>query len=426
MSGYWERPIPVQNPPLPPFLGTDFKSVPMGQGGFPLYPDACGQCHKDQYNGWKDSLHSKAVGPGLLGQLPGTDLKSVPKDPEFALSCYFCHAPMEEQAEVKKQTPDTRHQTPDRNNNYTKNLFFDNRLKLSGVSCSVCHLRKGKVYGPPKRQGVRGQGSGVRDYKSEIRPRSGGAKSEIEAHDGFIEKDFFGKAEFCAACHQLDEGYELNGKPLTNTYREWKESFYSKNNIHCQSCHMPDRRHLFRGIHDPDMVKKGIAIDVSREGNKARLAITNTGVGHFFPTYTTPMVVIKGFLVDMKGKIIPGSLKEAFIGRKVSLDLTQEFFDTRVPPQKGFEFDYNPPIPPLWGQISNLSAVPTAQAGLSPMGKGGFSNKLVFEVWVYPDEFYNRFYKSLLKGNEGFNRKAIEKALKITEGSGYRLFRRVL
>ena len=367
LSAYWERPTPLQT------LSNTFS----------LYPDECGTCHTSQYDAWKDSLHSKAVGPGLIGQL-GTDLKSVPKDPQFAESCYFCHAPMMEQSEMK-EARGKRQEAEE----YIKNPSFDNRLKLSGVSCVVCHLREGTIYGPPAKAGVRGQGSGVRSEQQ-------------KAHNNFIEKDFFQKAEFCAACHQLDEGYELNGKLLVNTYREWKESIYGQNNVPCQNCHMPDRQHLWQGIHDKEMVLRGVRIESVQYEKGVRLIITNSGVGHYFPTYTTPLVVVKGFMLDKKGKVIQGSLKEAFIGRKVSLDLSEEIFDTRIPPQKSFEFDYS--------------------------ARGGYSDsKIAFEVWVYPDEFYNRFYRDLLKDKDGgFDGKEIEKALKITERSGYILFKEVL
>jgi hypothetical protein len=366
VSEYWGRPIQLQIPNSKSQTPNSF------------YPETCGECHKEQHNGWKQSLHSKSVGPGLLGQLMGTDLKSVPKDIQFAESCYFCHAPMAEQSEMQ----DTRGK---RQEEYVKNPSFDNKLKLSGVSCAVCHLREGKIYGPSKRGGVKGQGSRVKDN-----------------HDGFIEKDFFEEAEFCAACHQLDEGYELNGKLLVNTYREWKESIYGQNNVPCQNCHMPDRQHLWRGIHDREMVLRGIRIESVQHEKGARLIITNSGVGHYFPTYATPLVVVKGFMLDKNGKVIQGSRKEAFIGRKISLDLSEEIFDTRIPPQKSFEFDYS--------------------------ARGGYSDrKIVFEVWVYPDEFYNKFYKAIVKNADtDLNREEIDKAIKITDASPYRLFRKEL
>src|SRR5262245_11052042 len=55
-----------------------------------LAPEACGQCHSTQLAEWQTSLHSRAMGPGLLGQL----LTFEPKD---AAECLQCHAPLAEQ-----------------------------------------------------------------------------------------------------------------------------------------------------------------------------------------------------------------------------------------------------------------------------------------------------------------------------------------
>lgn len=354
-TDFWRRPIPLQ-----------------AKQGLSLNPEGCGQCHKDQRRDWTGSLHSRAVGPGLLGQL------SPYEDPQFAASCYFCHAPMTEQSEVVRQK--------EGDDGFAKNPHFDGEIKRSGVSCGVCHLRDGRVYGPPAKEEVKEEG------------RDKGEKG----HNGFIEADFFQRAEFCAACHQMDEGYELNGKVLTNTYREWKGSLYGEKKIPCQSCHMPERRHLFRGIHDPEMVRRGVTFDVDHTGERSRLLITNAGVGHFFPTYVTPLVLVKGFILDKEGNMIPSSLKEVYIGRQVSLDLSEEVFDTRIAPGETFEFDYG-----LNGSYER--------------------SKLVFEVWVHPDEFYNRFYKALLNDDSGGGRrKEIEEALKMTEDSKYRLYRKEL
>jgi hypothetical protein len=221
-----------------------------------------------------------------------------------------------------------------------------------------------------------------------------------------VQNDLFSDAGFCAACHQLDSGYRLNGKLLMNTYAEWSRSGYAAKGITCQGCHMPGRRHLFRGIHDPEMVLGGIDILAERlrggEGAKARLKITNSAVGHMFPTYVTPAVEIRGYTVDLDGAQIKESVRKAVIARRVKLDLSREIFDTRIPPGESFSFDYE------------------AEAGA-----GG----LVLEVWVFPDEFYNRFFSSLLKdgthGDTPDNTKETElkEALRETE-SGYLLYKK--
>ncbi|OGW48790.1 MAG: hypothetical protein A2Z50_07450 [Nitrospirae bacterium RBG_19FT_COMBO_42_15] len=367
VDNYWQRPILPQHPE------------------FPLYPENCGICHKPQFDAWNGSLHSRAMSPGLMGQL------NPDHNPEFAASCYFCHAPLTEQAEVKigargKGQGMNQSGSHQGSSKYIKNPSFDSKLKLSGVSCPVCHLREGKVYGPPLRQG---QGSRVKGQ---------------DGHNGFVEKDFFEKAEFCAACHQMDEGYELNGKVLTNTYKEWKASEYSRNNITCQKCHMPDRQHLFRGIHDPEMASKGATFEliidkISNDKIKVRLKITNTGAGHYFPTYATPLIVIRGFMLDSKGKTIKDSIKESYIGRKISLNLEQEHFDTRIPPKGSFNFEYK--------NILHKDA-----------------DRFIIEAKVYPDKFYNEFYKSILKEGSAYNKELIKEALKATEKSVYTLYKK--
>ncbi len=345
-SEYWSRPVdigPVKDGP---------------------YAESCGVCHESQLKDWKGSLHSKSVGPGLLSQLDPVG------NPGFALSCYYCHAPSTVQNEFIGSEGD-----------YYENPAFDRKLKLEGVTCIVCHLRKGKVYGPPVT-----------------------AASAPDAGKGhpFFEKDFFEKAEFCAACHQMDEGYELNGKVLTNTYREWKESYYGEKGIVCQRCHMPGRRHLFRGIHDPDMTKSGLSFEVSSghtpSGLTAVLKITNSGVGHYFPTYVTPQVIVRGYMVDADGKAIGSTVKEAVIGRKVALDLSKELFDTRIPPLESFYFRY-------------------------PVDDSGRGRRIVFEVRVYPDEFYNRFFRAFLKNVPPERRDLTERAVAATESSAYLLYK---
>ncbi len=87
LSEYWKRPIYLQVPSSESGIGLSF------------YPESCGECHKKQYEGWKESLHSRAVGQGLLSQIDPHN------DSETAVSCYYCHAPMMEQSEVVKQKP---------------------------------------------------------------------------------------------------------------------------------------------------------------------------------------------------------------------------------------------------------------------------------------------------------------------------------
>lgn len=354
-ENYWRRPVPLQGKVPDGF--TELESS--------LYPEDCGACHQLQYADWSESIHSIAVSPGLMGQITPSE------DPDFAISCYFCHAPLSEQQEYMIIDGE-----------YKKNERFDKRLKGSGVNCAVCHLRGYKRFGPPS-----------------ISSRKPG-----KAHGGFIESRFFEQSEFCAACHQFPEGAtSFNGKLLENTYQEWLASPYPAKGITCQGCHMPDRRHLFRGIHDREMVASGvdIAVDEKIDGVQrgAVLTITNSGTGHYFPTYVTPLIVVKGALLDKKGVTMEASIKEEYVGRRISLDLSREIADTRIPPMGSFVFDYLP---------ENING----------------AEKMSLEVWVYPDNFYNEFFKAILGGGFFSSKKEIETALAATESSPYLLFRK--
>src|SRR5205823_6387245 len=67
-------------------------------------------------------------------------------------------------------------------------------------------------------------------------------------------------------------------------------------------------------------------------GVAARLVIENSGVGHRFPTYVTPLVLLRGELVDAAGHALAGTRVERRIGREVTLDLEREVSDTRLAP----------------------------------------------------------------------------------------------
>ncbi|MCK5308030.1 MAG: hypothetical protein KAJ73_05410, partial [Zetaproteobacteria bacterium] len=140
--------------------------------------------------------------------------------------------------------------------------------------------------------------------------------------------------------------------------------------------------------------------ETNKRGRKgALLTITNSNTGHYFPTYVTPLIVVRGSLLDGKGDLVDGSVKERFIGRRVELNLSREIEDSRIPPMGRFVFNYSPDD--------------TDRA-----------DKIKLEVWVHPDHFYNGFFKSSLSGGFYASKEAIEEALETTERSPYLLFSR--
>ena len=309
------------------------------------------------------------MGPGVAGQLK--DLWK--SDPESARLCLTCHTRLAEQE-------------PERRG------IFDATLMSQGIVCAACHVREHRRFGPPRRE--------------PLTPAS--SPSAKIPHGGAIRTPAFLASEFCASCHQFGaDGLALNDKPLENTYEEWRASPAAGRGLHCQDCHMPDRRHLWRGIHDPEMVRSGVTIRRATDRQhyrpddevRARLAIGNTGVGHHFPTYVTPRVVVRMALVDMHGQELRGSAEEHSIGRDVSVDLTRERSDTRIPAGGRFTIAYRRRLERTTGV--RLRAV----------------------VRVEPDHFYTGFFESLLN-SAGEGSREIVAALAASRQSAFELYRR--
>lgn len=193
-------------------------------------------------------------------------------------------------------------------------------------------------------------------------------------HGGVTRTTYFEDSRFCAGCHQF-AAPAPNGKSLQNTYEEWLASRYADEGVSCQSCHMPDRRHLWRGIHDPEMVKSGVTIEwlAIDETGRVTLQITNTGTGHRFPTYVTPAVDVSLEFLDGDGDVLAGERTEATIGREVASQngTWVELSDTRLAPDSAL----------------TLSAVAPADAA-SVRGS----------VRVRPDAFYRTQFEIMLRG----------------------------
>ncbi len=357
LQKHWQTPLPTQGKP-PIHLPTLETS---------LEPKSCKACHATQFQDWSKSLHSHAMGPGIIGQLidmPATATKQHQ-------ACIRCHAPLQEQA-VSLVTS-------------LLELSTDQQVNLheQGLICAACHMRKYQWYGPP--------------HRNEQPPESEITKFP---HNGWQSSPIFQSAKFCSACHQFKpEEYTLNGKLLENTYEEWKASRYPKEGKTCQTCHMPNRRHLWRGIHDPDMVKQGITIKnidftQSYDTITAKLSIKNTGTGHYFPTYVTPRVIIEGYQEDINGQVL--SSQQYVISRKVTMNLTKELADTRLAPDEQIIFNYNAKHHP--------EAVSFA-----------------LNVQVEPDAFYTRFYQITLKSAKK-GKKLLQKALEESQQSTFSIY----
>jgi hypothetical protein len=327
-----------------------------------LSPEACGGCHVERYAEWHSSLHAHALSLGLVGQLITFDTAQIE-------SCLNCHAPLAEQKQA-----------------FLARLRGDAKADPASVpagagnSCATCHVRAHRHYGPP------------------ARPQFGNT-DRAQAHGGVERSADFEKSEFCSACHQFPAAAAINGKPLENTYAEWRGSPFAERNQSCQSCHMPDRRHLWRGIHDPAMVASGLTPSQAVNFDEVQFTVTNSGVGHYFPTYATPKVILRAVALDDHGEVVVGSSAALVIQRMLM------FGDGG------------------WHEISDTRLAPGTSATLHYPWRGFRTIRVWLEV--YPDDYYREHvYPELIKQMEPASASArmLELAVDQVAHSSYRLF----
>ncbi|EAU56048.1 multiheme c-type cytochrome [Mariprofundus ferrooxydans] len=364
-KGYWHKPAATAG--SPPARWSELEAN--------LHPEACGQCHEAQFDAWKDSLHAHAYSPGMIGQFPAMGYQK-------ANGCLACHALLAEQAYPDDKS--MRHSLKLRlkhDSGFDREADIDKAtlpLRHAGVTCAACHVRGWQRFGPP--------------------PKGGSATGHLDAaaHGGFVATSAFERSGFCASCHQFPQSKAINGKPLENTLTEWKNSSFGEKGITCQQCHMPDRRHEFRGIHDPEMVRKGLDITLLRQADGVRLRMTSKWIGHAFPTYVTPEIIVRAEALNAAGKVLQNWQWK--VGREVAYDRGwKELRDTRLMP----------------GEKRDFTASPLPAA----------TTRVHYRITVVPDKFYQGVYRRLLSADMTSQAQAhIKRAARRAAKGDYLLF----
>lgn len=319
LEKHWSEPLAPQGKPPAGFSSLEAS----------LAPEACGGCHVEQFQQWRGALHSQTMGPGILWQF---ELLGQ----EESNRCMRCHAPLAEQKALVARSRGWANAPA-----APPPVYVPAHLDSGGLVCAACHVREHRRYGPPPSKMSTGD----------------------VPHAGFVASTAFQDSRFCAHCHQFpDDGLSLNGKLREDTYQQWQMSSFAPSQS-CQSCHMPDRKHLWRGIHDPEMVRKALAVELKLTkldtGNyRAEVVARNQGAGHHLPTY---MVAKIDLVLSLRKPGVPAiELARDIIGWKADINIRQEEFDTRIPAgeSRRYVHEFNAPSSSGWDVELRVDVAP--------------------------------------------------------------------
>ena len=312
-----------------------------------LRAEGCAACHPAFYDEWKTTIHSQAwTDPYFQADWKFDGRQQV---------CRNCHTPLDRQQPQrvlgfrdKEKWDPILAPNPD----------FDPRLQHEGVTCAACHLREGRIQGvlgletaphpvrrlaDPNQVCVRCHVVGGERWDTFYRFPPCGTVAEIQATPGALAKE--------------DIDMALQGKgpadapapaPAAGTSGEIRVS--NTKQLGCVQCHMPrverplvpggpvraSRRHLWRGGHDPEMVRKALTVKLEDRpgrggGGRLVLTLTNTGAAHYLPTGTPDRHLTAELkLLDPDGRVIEverATFRRTVMWRPFIVDL----WDTRLP-----------------------------------------------------------------------------------------------
>jgi len=317
----------------------------------------CAVCHQTFYNEWRTTIHSQAW-----------------TDPYFQTdwqfdsaqhSCRLCHTPLDRQLPHKV----LGYRDKDKWDPILKdNPDFDPKLQHEGVTCAACHYRDGKIVG------VLGDTNAPHPVKKLDDPNQVCVRCHIvegDRWDTFFRFPPCGtvaeiESTLAAVPNKQDMEYLValmgekdsdgeNGTenltnmpiPLSITPGQSGElTAANTRELGCVQCHMPlvkrplvvggiarnTRQHLWRGGHDPAMVKKSLTIEFTEQKHPEQdarlflLTLTNTGAAHYVPTGTPDRhLTVHLRLLDKQDNVLDEqihTIKRTVLWRPFIIDLS--------------------------------------------------------------------------------------------------------
>lgn len=293
-----------------------------------LRAEECAVCHKTIYEEWKTTIHSQAwTDPYFQVDWEFDDSQYI---------CRHCHTPLDRQMpHIILGYNDSARWDPI----LADNPDFDPKLQHEGVTCAACHFEEGKI------RGVNGGFNTPHPVKNLNSPNEICVRCHVVSGDSW---DTFFRFPPCGTVAEIQAS---KGKPfIVNHSGEIPVQDIA--DLGCVDCHMPVvertlipggkirqvRQHLWRGGHDPDMVKKGLTISFRKDNSEQHsnrsfiLSIINTGAAHYIPTGTPDRhLTIELQVLDEKNNLLQEKQEKIIrnvLWRPFIIDLS----DTRLKP----------------------------------------------------------------------------------------------
>ncbi len=208
------------------------------------------------------------------------------------------------------------------------------------VSCAGCHVREGSFHGPGAAPAEPAPAGDPAPMPAASAPASPGGHAPSTPHAEFRS------AAFCASCH--DDGGAVTGgegKPRSELTAEWQRTPAALRGDTCQSCHMPDGAHTWRGFGHVELVRGAFTARAKfiSDGQQmvGKLTVTATeAVGHRLPSGISRELRLTIDQLDHAGLILEGTHREGVLGRRLDPTGTTELFDTRLLPGEAHELPY--------------------------------------------------------------------------------------
>ncbi len=202
----------------------------------------CATCHQREFEEWAPSLHAIA-GRDTVYERAVEANEDLHKDGiEKARFCEGCHAPGEVLA--------------GRTNRFKS--VMPSAAETEGITCVMCHTA---THADPEE----GNGALTLAVNTGVDQLSNAMilaapRDHARAYGEAATNALIASGDFCGACHT--EGYDASmskaesRQHVQTTFSEWKESWYGRNDVTCQDCHMaPDPAAYVRQIRQGDLAK---------------------------------------------------------------------------------------------------------------------------------------------------------------------------